>query len=132
MLNSTYNNFIKLTYSKFFGRKNMTDVTKPVNYTDEMVSAMVADYQDSPNKTTVAKLASEFKKSTRSIVAKLVREGVYIAQPRVTKTGIPVIRKSELVAQIQDQLGVTLPSLEKASKHDLESLLCSLTTMSER
>ena len=110
----------------------MTDVTKPVNYTDEMVSAMVADYQDSPNKTTVAKLASEFKKSTRSIVAKLVREGVYIAQPRVTKTGIPVIRKSELVAQIQDQLGVTLPSLEKASKHDLEALLCSLTTASER
>ena len=59
-------------------------------------------------KDTVAKLASEFNKSTRSIVAKLVREGVYVAAPRVTKTGAPVVRKSEIVAQIQDALGVEL------------------------
>ena len=110
----------------------MTEVTKAANYTDEMVDAMVADYQDSPSKDTVAKLAKEFNKSTRSIVAKLVREGVYVAAPRVTKAGAPVVRKSELVAQVQELLGVEMPTLEKASKQDLESLLCSITTMSER
>mgnify|MGYP004000514111 FL=1 len=104
----------------------MTEVTRVPNYTDEMVEAMVADYQDNPTKDTVTKLASEFNKSTRSIVAKLVREGVYIAAPRVTKTGAPVIRKSEIVAQIQDALGVEFSTLEKASKADLERLLAAV------
>ena len=104
----------------------MTEVTRTPNYTDEMVNAMVADYQDNPTKDTVEKLASEFNKSTRSIVAKLVREGVYVAAPRVTKTGAPVIRKSEIVTQIQDQLGVELLTLEKASKADLERLLAAI------
>jgi pantoate kinase len=132
-LNTTYNNFIKSQLTKFFGRKNiMTDVTRVPNYTDEMVDSMVADYTDSPTPETVAKLASEFSKTTRSIVAKLVREGVYKAQQRVTKTGAPVVRKAELVAQIQEQLGVEVPTLEKASKADLEALVVSITTMSER
>lgn len=110
----------------------MTEVTRVPNYTDEMVNAMVADYQDNPSKDTVAKLASEFNKSIRSIVAKLVREGVYVAAPRVTKTGAPVIRKAELVAQIQDQLGIALPSLEKASKQDLEVLVDAIRSEVER
>lgn len=103
----------------------MTEVTRTPNYTDEMVEQMVADYQDAPTKDTVAILARQFNKSTRSIVAKLVREGVYVAQPRVTKTGTPVVRKSEIVAEIQTELGATagFPSLEKASKADLQNLL---------
>ena len=103
----------------------MTEVTRTPNYTDEMVDAMVADYQANPNKDTVAALAREFNKSTRSIVAKLVREGVYVAQPRVTKTGAPVVRKSELVASLKVELGSSedLASLEKASKADLQTLL---------
>lgn len=105
----------------------MTEVTRAPNYTDEMVEAMVADYQDNPTKGTVEKLASKFNKSTRSIVAKLVREGVYVAAPRVTKTGAPVIRKSEIVAQIQDALGVEFSTLEKASKADLERLLAAVS-----
>ena len=110
----------------------MTDVTKPVNYTDAMVQQMVLQYTGNPTPDTVAKLSKEFNNTTRSIVAKLVREGVYVAQVRVTKTGAPVIRKAELVSQIQELLGVDMPTLEKASKYDLESLLCSITTMSER
>jgi predicted nucleotide-binding protein (sugar kinase/HSP70/actin superfamily) len=116
-------NLINQIKAFFSGDKTMTEVTRTPNYTDEMVNAMVADYQDNPTKDTVAKLASEFNKTTRSIVAKLVREGVYVAAPRVTKTGAPVIRKSELVSQIQDALGVELATLEKASKADLEKLL---------
>lgn len=110
----------------------MTNANKVPNYTDEMVEAMVADYTDSPNTDTVAALAKTYSKSTRSIVAKLVREGVYVAKPRVTKAGAPVVRKAELVAQIQEQLGVTVPTLEKASKADLEALVVSITTMLEK
>ena len=125
-------NLFKQIKAFFSGDKIMTEVTKAANYTEEMVDAMVADYQDSPSKDTVAKLAKEFNKSTRSIVAKLVREGVYVAAPRVTKTGAPVVRKAELVAQIQDQLGILLPSLEKASKQDLEILASAITSEVER
>ena len=107
----------------------MTEVSKAVNYTDEMVQAMVADYQDNPTKETVAKLSQEFNKTTRSIVAKLVREGVYQAAPRVTKTGAPVVRKADLVAQINEALGVELSTLEKASKQDLESLVNALAAL---
>jgi len=104
----------------------MTEVTRTPNYTDEMVDAMVADYEANPSKDTVAKLSAEFGKTSRSIVAKLVREGVYKAAPRVTKTGTPVVRKSELVAQINEVLGVELITLEKASKQDLELLVSAL------
>ena len=106
----------------------MTDTVKVPNYTDEMVTAMVATYEANPTPETVAKLASEFSKTTRSIVAKLVREGVYKAQQRVTKTGAPVVRKAELVAMIQEKLGVEMPTLEKASKADLEVLVGSIVT----
>jgi hypothetical protein len=123
MLKQTYNYFINLKNKYFSGEKIMTEVTKAANYTEEMVDAMVADYQSNPTKDTVAKLSAEFGKTTRSIVAKLVREGVYVAAPRVTKTGAPVVRKAEIVSQIQDALGVELATLEKASKADLEKLL---------
>lgn len=114
----------KNLFNKFFGKKIMTD--KTVNYTDEMVHAMVADYSDKPTTDTVDRLATEFNKSTRSIVAKLVREGVYVAQPRLTKAGTPVIRKADLVASIQDRMGIELNTLEKASKADLINLLNAL------
>ena len=125
MLIDTYNTYIKLKLTKFFGRKNMTEVTRTPNYTAEMVDAMVAEYTSNPTKDTVSALAREFNKSTRSIVAKLVREVVYKAQPRTTKTGAPVVRKSEIVAEISAELGATagFPSLEKASKADLQNLL---------
>ena len=126
------NHLIQKIITFFSGDKTMTDVTKAVNYTDAMVQSMVLQYTSNPTPATVVILSKEFNKTTRSIVAKLVREGVYKAQPRVTKTGAVVIRKSEIVSQIQDLLGVNLPTLEKASKLDLDALLCSLTTMSER
>ena len=102
----------------FSGEKHMTETTvlKAVNYTDRMVEEMVSAYMSAPTAETVAQLSAQLGKPTRSIVAKLVREGVYVAAQRVTKTGAPVVRKSELVAQLQNELGVELPSLEKASK----------------
>ena len=102
------------------GEKIMTD--QP-NYTDAMVDELVAAYQDAPTRATVDEFAEKFNKPARSIIAKLVREGVYKAVARATKQGTPVVRKSELVAQIQAALGTNqLESLVKASKADLQAL----------
>ena len=102
------------------GEKIMAD--QP-NYTDAMVDELVAAYQDAPTRATVDEFAKKFDKPARSIIAKLVREGVYKAVARATKQGTPVVRKSELVAQIQAALGTNqLDSLVKASKADLQAL----------
>ena len=94
------------------------------NYTDAMVEELVAAYEDNPSRDTVDEFAQKFNKPARSIIAKLVREGVYKAVARATKQGTPVVRKAELVAQIQESLGTTkLDTLAKASKADLQTLV---------
>ena len=93
------------------------------NYTDAMVSELVDAYVANPVRATVDEFAAKFSKPARSIIAKLVREGVYQAVARATKQGTPVVRKAELVAQIEGQLHSNLPSLAKASKRDLAEML---------
>ena len=92
------------------------------NYTEDMVETMVSQYTSAPNRETVEFLAKELGKSVRSIIAKLAREGVYVAQPRTTKTGAPIVRKADVVAQIGASLEGEFPSLVKASKSDLVEL----------
>ena len=116
-----------ITYIK--EKLNMADSTtiRPKNYTDEMVAKMTEAYEANPTRETVEELASTLGKSVRSIIAKLSREGVYVAQPKVTKTGEPVVRKQELVAMLQDHFGVQMPTLVKASKADLQKLVDTLS-----
>ena len=101
----------------------MTDTMKPKNYTDEMVAEMHELYTATPTRETVDMIAENFGKSVRSVIAKLSREGIYVTQERTTKTGEPVVRKAELVAQLEDKFGIELPTLVKASKADLQELL---------
>jgi hypothetical protein len=101
----------------------MTEVARAKNYTDAMVEQMTAAYVENPTRETVEMLASDMGKTVRSIIAKLSREGVYVAQPKVTKTGEPVVRKAELVAQLNDMFGIEFPTLVKASKADLQKLV---------
>ncbi len=97
------------------------------NYTEDMVAEMTKLYQANPTRETVEALASKFGKTVRSIIAKLSREGVYIAQPRVTKSGEPVVRKAELVAQINAKFDSEFPTLVKASKVYLQNLINHLS-----
>ena len=109
----------------------MADATAK-NYTDEMVATMVDQYSAEPTKATVEALASTFGKSTRSIIAKLSREGVYVAQPRTTKAGTPIVRKAEIVRDIVNLLGIEeskMQTLVKASKSDLEALRDAINTV---
>lgn len=100
--------------------------TTTVNYTDEMVTELVGAYTeaetDSARTEVVNQYAEKFGKNAASIRAKLVREGVYVAKAKVTKAGDPIVRKADLVAQIEATTGVEFPSLVKASKADLVEL----------
>jgi len=119
-LNAVYNIKYKLNI------KTGVEMASAKNYTDEMVNTMTEQYQANPTRETVDALAREFGKTTRSIIAKLSREGVYVAQPRTTKTGEPIVSKNEIVNDIASLLQVEvddIASLEKATKIDLRNLV---------
>ena len=114
------------------GEKIMAD--SAVNYTDEMVDIMTEQYEAEPTMATVEALASQFSKPKRSIISKLSNLCIYVpAKRNTTKAGAPVVRKDDLVEQIQDALGthLSLPSLSKATKSDLITLLAIVETNAE-
>lgn len=95
---------------------------KAINYTEDQVSEMTAAYKEAPRAETVQSLANAYGKTTRSIIAKLSREGVYVAKQRVTKSGDAVISKAELVKSIEIALDIDAATLVKAGKQDLQVL----------
>ena len=102
---------------------------KPVNYTVEATAAIVAAYMLEPTKETVAELAAEFGKTTRSIVAKLSREGVYKKAEYVAKNGAKPETKEAKVEKIAKALGVAaekLGGLEAATKVALDLIFSAL------
>ena len=117
----------RIEYNIRYVKRKGVEMAKSVNYTDEMVNAMTEQYVANPTRETVDSLANEFGKTTRSIIAKLSREGVYVAQPRTTKSGEPVISKSELVSTINEHFGIEMPTLVKAGKQDLQKLVDAIS-----
>lgn len=101
------------------------------NYTDTMVNQMHDVYMKNPTRESVEFLANEFGKSTRSVIAKLSREGIYVPMERKTKNGEPIVRKHELVAQIEEYFSIEVPSLVKATKADLQKLVWTVQRYSE-
>jgi len=70
-------------------------------------------------------LARELEKSTKSIIGKLSREGVYKRAVYKNKSGGVPITKVELVASISDNLRIEiedLDGLDKAPKSVLQAL----------
>ena len=98
-----------------------------INYTQDQVEYIVNQYRLEPTRETVEKLSLELEKSVKSIIGKLSREGVYIAQPRTTKSGEPVVSKSELVDTIANHFDIELPTLVKAGKADLQRLVDAIS-----
>ena len=110
---------------------NATTATpKIANYTEAQTAKMVKDYA---NGVTIESLAEELGKKTRSIIAKLTREGVYKAKSGyVSKTGAAVVKKEELATAIGDILGLSVndtDSLTKATKPALVAMLAGLKRM---
>jgi len=96
-----------------------------LNYTSDQTKYIVAWYQESPTMTTVENLAEELGKSTKSIIGKLSREGVYERAIYKNKSGNLPVTKVELVSNIATNLGIEmehLEGLEKAPKATLKAL----------
>jgi hypothetical protein len=97
----------------------MTD--KVMNYTPEQVQELVQKYQQG---VSVEQLAETLGKSVRSVVAKLSREGVYVAKTRSTQAAR--VTKAELVeriARVCDRNSEQFESLEKANQDVLTRLV---------
>lgn len=101
----------------------MAKVITP-NYTDAQVARineLVAER--GANGETAAVLATEFGKTVRSVVAKMVRMDIgYTAKVRTTKSGEPITHKDDLVAEIGRVVEGNLAGLEKAPKAALQAL----------
>jgi hypothetical protein len=101
----------------------MTEATK-TNYTPEQTAQLVTSYQAG---VAVEQLAADMGKTVRSVVAKLSREGVYVAKTRAT--GAARVKKADLVDQLAAKCGVApevFESLEKANHDVLEALVARL------
>ena len=102
--------------------------TQSANYPQVVIDEMVSRYEAEPTRATVDELAAEFSKSTRSVIAKLSALGVYVAAVKATKRPAQV-RKADLVARIEEDLGVEFVSLSKAGFADLEKLQARVQTL---
>jgi hypothetical protein len=111
-------------------RLKMTVKTvKVANYTPEQTAELVSAYTAESTKATVEAFAAKFAKSSRSIIAKLSKEGVYKAPEKVTKNGEPVIKKDAHADAIGAVLLMTeaeIESLTKANKTALVKIFKAL------
>jgi transposase-like protein len=99
---------------------------KTQNYTAEQTLAMVAQYAAGGS---VEAIALQMGKSVRSVVAKLSREGVYVAKSYVSKTGERPQKKDLVADQIAQLVELTeseTESLTKANKTALAKILAAL------
>ena len=96
-----------------------------MNYSEVDTAFMVEKYSAEPNMETVQYLAEKLGKTTKSIIGKLSREGVYKRAVYKSKSGESPITKVELVNNIAENLGIEVESLvglEKSPKTTLKTL----------
>jgi len=104
------------------------------NYSEAETNMMVNEYLDHPTRETVDSLAERLNRSTKSIIGKLSREGVYRREVYVSKTGESPITKVEIVSNIAESLGLensALAGLEKSPKASLRSLEKAVAGLTE-
>ena len=95
---------------------------KTVNYTAEQTAEILSGYMLGE---TVESLADRMGKSTRSIVAKLSREGVYKKKEYVSKTGEKPVKKdvhADAIGAILQLPENDIESLTKANKTALAKI----------
>lgn len=99
---------------------------KTVNYTAEQTAMLRDEYLAG---VSVETLAASVGKTVRSVVAKLSREGVYVAKTYISKTGERPVKKDT----VADAIGAVLQlseseteSLTKANKTALSKIFAAL------
>jgi len=94
-------------------------VTKTPNYTDEMTATVIEQYSSGVDLDAIAESVG---KTVRSVRSKLVREGVYVAQPKQTAAKREGPTKKELLRDIE-ATGMDATGFEGATKDALARLL---------
>jgi len=95
-------------------------MAKSVNYTAEMTAQIVSDYQGG---VSVEDIAASIEKSVRSVRSKLVREGVYVAQPKATARKDNEPTKKELLNELETVYPFDVNGLTGATKDAIKDLL---------
>ena len=96
----------------------MAEASK-VNYSPELTGQIVSAYQAG---TAVEEIAETIGKSVRSVRAKRVREGVYVAKEKPATRKVEGPTKKELLIDI-DATGFDTKGFEGATKEALTRLL---------
>lgn len=108
----------------------MTAETKVVNYTPEQTARAIKEYQEG---VAIETIAQAIGKTARSVIAKLSKEGVYVAKGKTA--GKRDMLKAEMVAEIAKFVGKTeeqVESLEKATGPALMAILTVLRAQNEQ
>lgn len=100
----------------------MATKEKVLNYTEAQETRMRTEYVANPTRETVDALAQAFGKTSRSIIAKLSRMGVYKAKEYVTKAGEKPVKKDEHADAIGAVLRLTEPEIESLTKANKSAL----------
>lgn len=103
---------------------------KTVNYTEAQVKELVETYTADKTEETVKALAEKFGKSTRSVIAKLVKERVYVSKAK--EAGKRAMLKSEMVTKLAELTGATEEQLESLEKANGTALLIVLKALQAR
>ena len=98
------------------------------NYTPEMTQLIVEDYT---NGVSVEDIAAKVVKSVRSVRSKLVREGVYVAKPKVVSRKVEGPTKKELLVELSTT-GYDVSGLEGATKDAIARLMDRTRVIVER
>ena len=91
--------------------------TKTVNYTEEMVSQLHELYAEMGN-DGLDEIAQKLEKPVRSVRAKLVRDGLYVASPKSAAAKKDGPSKKDLLNSIEE-IGFDPTGLEGATKEAL-------------
>ena len=106
-------------------------MAKTVNYTSEMVSTAVTMYQAGGN-ASLDSIATEIGRTVRSVRAKLVREGVYVAdvKPEAAPRDLGPTKK-ELLNSLEDKVNFDVTGLSGATKEAIGHILALASTAQE-
>jgi uncharacterized protein YutE (UPF0331/DUF86 family) len=98
-------------------------------YTPEQTLELVSAYKANPSMDIVDQFAAKFSKTTKSVIAKLSREGVYQKKEYVSKSGEKPVKKDSVADEIGMLVQLSeseIDSLTKANKTALNKILLVL------
>lgn len=108
---------VNITYNN--QKEGDCNMAAQANYTPELTATIVDQYQ---NGATVEDIAASIDKSIRSVRSKLVREGVYVAQPKAKSAKVMGPTKKELLRDLEGT-GFDVSGFEGATKEAITRLI---------